>query len=186
VVTVPLILLAIPSVVIGFMTIQPMLFGAFFDGSIFVNESSHKAMAELAKDFHGPLQLALHGVMSLPFWLALSGVVLSYYMYMVNPALPAAMLRTFQPLHRVLENKYYLDWFNENVLARGARGLGSLLWTVGDKVLIDGLIVNGSWRLVGWVSSLVRWFQSGFLYHYALVMILGIFLLMTYFVLLSK
>jgi NADH-quinone oxidoreductase subunit L len=186
VVTVPLILLAIPSVVIGFMTIQPMLFGAFFDGSIFVNENSHKAMAELAKEFHGPLQLALHGVMSLPFWLALSGVVLSYYMYMVNPALPAAMLRTFQPLHRVLENKYYLDWFNENVLARGARGLGSLLWTVGDKAIIDGLIVNGSWRLVGWVSSLVRWFQSGFLYHYALVMILGIFLLMTYFVLLSK
>jgi NADH-quinone oxidoreductase subunit L len=105
---------------------------------------------------------------------------------MINPAFPAALLRTFQPVYRVLENKYYLDWFNENVLARGARGLGSLLWSVGDKVLIDGLVVNGSWRLVGWVSGVVRWAQSGFLYHYALVMILGVFLFMTYFVLLSK
>jgi NADH-quinone oxidoreductase subunit L len=186
VVTVPLILLAIPSVVIGFMAIQPMLFGNFFQDSIFVNKEMHKAMEILAAEFHGPLQLALHGLMTLPFWLAFAGVALSYYMYMVNPALPAFILRTCKPVYQLLENKYYLDWFNENVLARGARGLGTLFWTVGDKILIDGLVVNGSWRLVGWVSSLVRWFQSGFLYHYALVMILGIFLLMTYFVLLGK
>jgi NADH-quinone oxidoreductase subunit L len=186
VVTVPLILLAIPSVVIGFMAIQPMLFGNFFQDSIFLNKEMHKAMEILAAEFHGPLQLALHGLMTLPFWLAFAGVALSYYMYMVNPALPAFILRTCKPVYQLLENKYYLDWFNENVLARGARGLGTLFWTVGDKILIDGLVVNGSWRLVGWVSSLVRWFQSGFLYHYALVMILGIFLLMTYFVLLGK
>ncbi len=182
VVTVPLILLAIPSVVIGFMTIQPMLFGEFFKDAIFVNAEKHHAMEELAKIFHGPAQMALHGLMTPPFWLALSGVVLSYYMYMINPALPAAIKRTFMPVFNLLENKYYLDWINENILARGARMLGAGLWKVGDQTIIDGFFVNGSWKLVGWVSGIVRKAQSGYLYHYALVMILGVFVLMTYFV----
>ena len=182
VVTVPLILLAIPSVVIGFLTIQPMLFGEFFKDAIFVNSDVHQAMAVLAEEFHGPLQLALHGLTSLPFWLALSGVVSAYYMYIVNPALPAAIKSRMLPLYKLLENKYYLDWINENVLARGARGLGTVLWKVGDQFLIDGLVVNGSWKVVGRLSSIVRKAQSGYLYHYALVMILGVFVLMTYFV----
>ncbi|OYT93645.1 MAG: NADH-quinone oxidoreductase subunit L [Burkholderiales bacterium PBB3] len=182
VVTVPLILLAIPSVVIGFMTIQPMLFGEFFKDAFFVNAEKHHAMEELAKIFHGPAQMALHGLMTPPFWLALSGVVLSYYMYMINPALPAAIKRTFMPVFNLLENKYYLDWINENILARGARMLGAGLWKVGDQTIIDGFFVNGSWKLVGWVSGIVRKAQSGYLYHYALVMILGVFVLMTYFV----
>ena len=182
VVTVPLILLAIPSVVIGFITIQPMLFGEFFKDAIFVNSDVHQAMAVLAEEFHGPLQLALHGLTSLPFWLALSGVVSAYYMYIVNPALPAAIKSRMLPLYKLLENKYYLDWINENVLARGARGLGTVLWKVGDQFLIDGLVVNGSWKVVGRLSSIVRKAQSGYLYHYALVMILGVFVLMTYFV----
>ena len=186
VVTVPLILLAIPSVVIGFMTIQPMLFGDFFKDAIFVNLERHPAMAELAKIFHGPAQMALHGLMTAPFWLALAGVVLSYYMYMVNPALPAAIKRSAQPIYTLLENKYYLDWFNENVLARGARGLGTVFWKVGDEKLIDGAVVNGSWKLVGWISSVVRKLQSGYIYHYAFGMIIGVFVLMTYFVLLYK
>ena len=182
VVTVPLILLAIPSVIIGFMTIEPMLFGEFFKDAIFVNSDVHQAMAVLAEEFHGPLQLALHGLTSLPFWLALSGVVSAYYMYIVNPALPAAIKSRMLPLYKLLENKYYLDWINENVLARGVRGLGTVLWKVGDQFLIDGLVVNGSWKVVGRLSSIVRKAQSGYLYHYALVMILGVFVLMTYFV----
>ena len=182
VVTVPLILLAIPSVVIGFMTIGPMLFGEFFKGAIFVNLERHPAMEELARSFHGPAQMAWHGLMTAPFWLALSGVVLAWYMYLVNPALPAAIKRMFQPVYILLENKYYLDWFNENVLARGTRALGTGLWKGGDQALIDGALVNGSWKLVGWVSGLVRRLQSGYIYHYAFGMIIGVFVLMTYFV----
>ena len=186
VVTVPLVLLAIPSVVIGFLTIEPMLFGDFFKDAIHVNLAKHPAMAELAKLFHGPAQMALHGLSTAPFWLALSGVLMAYYMYMVNPALPAAIKRMAQPVYTLLENKYYLDWFNENVLARGARALGMGLWKGGDQALIDGALVNGSWKLVGWFSGLVRRLQSGFIYHYAFGMILGIFVLMTYFVWLKK
>jgi len=186
VVTVPLVLLAVPSVVIGFMTIQPMLFGDFFKNVISVNLEKHPAMQELAKLFHGPVQMALHGLTAAPFWLALAGVVTAWYMYMRNPALPAAIQRIFQPLYILLDNKYYLDWFNENVLARGARGLGLGLWKFGDQKLIDGALVNGSWKLVGWVSSIVRRLQSGFIYHYAFGMILGVFVLMTYFVWLNR
>lgn len=186
VVTVPLVLLAIPSVVIGFITIQPMLFGDFFKNVITVNLEKHPAMQELVKLFQGPVQMALHGFTAAPFWLALAGVVTAWYMYMRNPALPAAIKGKCEPLYTLLENKYYLDWFNENVLARGARGLGMGLWKVGDQKLIDGALINGSWKLVGWVSSMVRRLQSGFIYHYAFGMILGVFALMTYFVWLNR
>ncbi|MDP2324833.1 MAG: NADH-quinone oxidoreductase subunit L, partial [Gammaproteobacteria bacterium] len=182
VVTAPLLLLAFPSVVIGFLTIQPMLFGDFFKDSIFVDAARHPAMAELAKIFHGPVQMALHGLMTAPFWLALAGVALSYYMYMVNPALPAAIKSRVEPLYKLLENKYYMDWFNEQVLARGARMLGVGLWKGGDQGLIDGFLVNGSWRVIGRIAGVVRWIQSGFIYHYAFGMILGVLVLMTYFV----
>ena len=182
VVTVPLILLAIPSVIIGFFTIQPMLYGEFFKDAIFIDASKHGAMAELAEAFHGPVQMVLHGLTSLPFILAVAGVVTSYYMYMVNPALPAAIKRNVQPIYTLLENKYYLDWINENILARGARAIGSGLWKWGDQFLIDGTLVNGSWKIVGWFSELVRRVQSGYLYHYAFAMIMGVFVLMTYFV----
>ena len=186
VVTVPLVLLAIPSVVIGFLTIQPMLFGDFFKSVITVNLEKHPAMEELGKLFHGPVQMALHGLTAAPFWLALAGVVLAWYMYMRNPALPAAIKRICQPVYTLLENKYYLDWFNENVLARGARGLGLGLWKYGDQKVIDGTLVDGSWKVVNWVSSMVRRLQSGFIYHYAFGMIIGVFVLMTYFVWLNR
>jgi len=182
VVTVPLLLLAIPSVVIGFLTIDPMLFGDFFKDAIYIDGEKHQAMADLMLEFHGPVAMALHAFTTLPFWLALSGVALSYYMYMVNPALPAAIHRIFMPIYTLLENKYYIDWFNERVLAPAARALGTGLWKGGDQAIIDGAVVNGSWRLVGFVSSIVRRFQSGYLYHYALVMLLGVFVLMTWFV----
>ena len=186
VVWLPLGLLAIPSVVIGAMTLMPMLFGDVFKGVIHVDAARHPAMAELAEEIHGWLPMGLHGFVTAPFWLALAGVAAAYYMYMVNPALPAAIKRMFQPVYTVLDNKYYLDWFNENVIARGVRMLGTGLWKGVDRAVIDGLVVNGSWKVVGWVAGAVRRLQSGYLYHYALVMILGIFVLMTYFVWLNK
>ncbi len=186
VVWLPLVMLAIPSVVIGFMTIEPMLFGEFFKDAILVDSTRHHAMQGLEEAFHGPVAMALHALGTAPFWLALAGVVTAWYMYLINPAVPAAIGRGLRPLVVLLENKYYMDWFNENVLARGARMLGDGLWKGGDKAIIDGFFVNGSWKLVGWVSKRVRGLQSGYLYHYALVMILGIFVLMTYFVWLNK
>ena len=186
VVWLPLVLLAIPSVVLGAMTLMPILFGDVFKGVIHVDAARHAAMAELAEEIHGWLPMGLHGFVTAPFWLALAGVAAAYYMYMVNPALPAAIKRMFQPVYTVLDNKYYLDWFNENVIARGVRMLGTGLWKGVDRAVIDGLVVNGSWKVVGWVAGAVRRLQSGYLYHYALVMILGIFVLMTYFVWLNK
>lgn len=182
VVTVPLVLLAIPSAVIGYLTIGPMLFGDFFKDAIFVNAELHPAMEELGHAFHGPTQMAMHALTSLPLWLAIAGVALAYVFYMLKPSWPAAIKRSFSPIFNLLENKYYLDWINENILARGARALGAGLWKVGDQAIIDGAMVNGSWKLVGWISGSVRKVQTGYLYHYALVMILGIFVLMTYFV----
>jgi NADH-quinone oxidoreductase subunit L len=179
VVTIPLILLAIPSVVIGYMTIEPMLFGDFFKGVIFVSES-HPAMAELAKEFHGALEMGLHGFTSLPFALALAGVVAAYYCYLVNPKVPAWFYSKFHPLYVLLDNKYYMDKFNDVVFAGGARLLGRGLWNVGDRTLIDGLIVNGSAKLVGWFATITRTFQTGYIYHYAFTMILGIALYLGY------
>jgi NADH-quinone oxidoreductase subunit L len=186
VVTLPLILLAIPSVAIGYLTIEPVVFGSFFDGVIAVDAARHPVMAELAEEFHGPLAMALHAFATPPFWLAISGAVLAYYFYLVNPALPAAIRRALAPIYRVLEEKYYLDWFNEHVLARGARILGRVFWKAGDATLIDGLVVNGSWKLVARVAGRMRRLQTGYLYHYALAMIFGVFVLMTYFVWLSS
>ncbi len=186
VVWLPLVLLAIPSVVIGFMTIQPMLYGDFFKDAIFFNLETHPAMEEMKAAFHGPWAMALHGLTTMPFWLALAGVVAAYYMYMVNPALPAAIKRACGPVYRLLENKYYLDWINENIVARGARALGTAFWKGGDQALIDGAVVNGSWKLIGRIAGVVRWMQSGYIYHYAFAMLLGVFVLMTYFVWFNK
>jgi len=182
VVTVPLLLLAIPSVVIGYFTIDAMLFGDFFKDAIFVNEDKHEAMHELGHAYHGAIAMAMHAFSSAPFWLAFAGVVSSYYMYMINPSVPAAIKRACMPIFTLFENKYYMDWINENILARGARALGTGLWKGGDQSVIDGGIVNGSWKLVGAVSVVTRQLQSGYLYHYALAMIVGVFLLMTWFV----
>ena len=182
VVTLPLVLLAIPSVLIGYFTIEPMLYGPFFQDAIKVNAELHPAMHELHEEFHGAWAMAVHALSSVPLLLALSGLTLAYYMYMVKPALPAAILRRFGPLYTLLVNKYYLDAFNENVLARGTRALATVLWKGGDQTVIDGFVVNGSWRLVGLVSAWSRRLQTGFLYHYALVMILGMFGLITWFV----
>src|SRR5690606_12008191 len=171
VVTVPLILLAIPSVIIGYMTIEPMLLGGILKDAIYVNSELHPAVASFVAEFHGPMAMALHGLSTPPFWLALAGALSAWYMYLIKPALPAAIARALKPVMTVLENKYYLDWINENVIARGVRALGTGLWKGGDRGVIEGGVVNASWKLVDAVSSVVRRAQSGYLYHYALVMI---------------
>ncbi|OGB03125.1 MAG: NADH-quinone oxidoreductase subunit L [Burkholderiales bacterium RIFCSPLOWO2_12_FULL_64_99] len=185
VVTAPLVLLAIPSVVIGFLTVGPLLFGDFLKSAIFVDAAKHPAMAELAHHFHGATAMALHGFQAAPFWLALAGVITAYVFYMVAPQIPATLAKVLRPLIVIGENKYYLDWFNEKVLAAGARLLGRIFWKVGDVAIIDGLIVNGSAKVVGLIGSLTRLFQTGYLYHYALVMILGVLAFMTWFVFLQ-
>ncbi|MFZ9494383.1 MAG: NADH-quinone oxidoreductase subunit L [Burkholderiaceae bacterium] len=180
VVTAPLVLLAIPSVLIGYMTIQPMLFGEFLKDAIVVDAARHPAMAHLAGEFHGAVAMALHGLQTLPFWLALAGVVVAWWFYLQQPSIPAAIGRALAPLVKVLENKYYMDAFNEKVLAAGSRALGTGLWKGGDATLIDGMIVNGSARAVGTLAGLTRLVQTGHLYWYALVMLLGVFGFMTW------
>jgi NADH-quinone oxidoreductase subunit L len=180
VVWLPLVLLAIPSVVIGYLTIQPMLFGDFFKDSIVVDAARHPAMAELGRMFHGAAAMATHGFTTLPFWLALGGVLTAWLFYLKAPAIPAALDKALKPLRVILENKYYMDWINENILARAARLLGTGLWKGGDQGLIDGVVINGSARVVGAFAGLVRLVQTGHLYWYALVMVLGIFGFLTW------
>jgi len=180
VVWLPLVLLAIPSVVIGYLTIGPMLFGDFFKDSIAVHGEHHHAMKELAQEFHGAAAMATHALSSLPFILAACGVALAYLFYRVMPALPVAIGKALAPVMRLLENKYYFDWFNENVLAAGARGLGRGLWKGGDMGLIDGVLINGSARAVGLLANLTRLVQTGHVYWYALVMLLGVFGMLTW------
>ncbi|MBS0309549.1 MAG: NADH-quinone oxidoreductase subunit L [Proteobacteria bacterium] len=173
VVTLPLILLAIPSVLIGYFTIKPMLYGGFFKNIIAIGESHH-AMEKLGEEFHSALAMGLHAFTSMPFILAVAGVVSAYYCYMVNPKVPAWFYNKFKAIYTLLDNKYYMDKFNEAVFARGARLIGNGLWQVGDRGLIDGLIVNGSAKVVGWFSAIIRHLQTGYIYHYAFVMILGV------------
>lgn len=182
VVTVPLVLLAIPSVMAGIWFVDPLLFGDFFNGIITVSPD-HTVMATLKENWHGWMAYALHGFVTVPFWLMIAGAVVAWYFYLVNPSIPAAIKRNCSGIYRVLENKYYVDWINEQVIARGVRCLGTGLWKAGDMGLIDGLIVNGSARVVGWFGAISRRLQTGYIYHYAFAMILGIMALLTFFVL---
>jgi NADH-quinone oxidoreductase subunit L len=182
VVTVPLILLAIPSLVIGLFAIAPMLFGDFFKGVIVVAER-HTAMADMAKEFHGWVGMAIHAFGTAPFWLMAAGIALSYYMYLINPGLPRSIARTFKPIYVLLDNKYYMDKFNEVFFAGGSRAIGRGLWKVGDQTLIDGVAVNGSAKLVGWLASVARLLQTGRMNNYAVSMIIGVGVLMLFVVL---
>jgi NADH-quinone oxidoreductase subunit L len=174
VVTLPLVLLAIPSVIVGYFTIGPMLFGDFFGNAIFVDVVKHHSMKELADAFHGPVAMAAHSLHSPVLYLALSGVVTAAVFYLWLPQIPAFFARVLAPVKAILDNKYYLDDFNQAVFAKGARVLGAGLWKGADQGLIDGLVVNGSTRVVAWFSATVRQVQSGYLYHYAFAMILGL------------
>jgi len=180
VVTGPLIALAIPSVVLGAVAIGPMLFGDYFKGVITV-DPAHPAMAEIARHFTGWFGLALHAVQTWPFWLALAGVVTAYIFYIVAPSIPAQILGRLPLVHHVLEQKYFMDRINEFVFAGGARLLGGQLWKRADQSLIDGFFVNGSARVVGAIASIMRIGQTGYLYHYAIAMILGVALMLWWF-----
>ncbi len=180
VVTGPLVALAIPSVFIGALTAGPVLFGGYFQDSIRVLEKND-VLAELGKDFQSPTLMALHGFAGLPFWLAAAGVFTAWLFFLHRPQWADAWARALAPLRNLLLNKYYFDWFNENVLSALARALGFTLWKGGDQVLIDGVLVNGSAATVGWFGSIVRRVQSGYLYSYAFWMVIGLAVLLGWF-----
>jgi NADH-quinone oxidoreductase subunit L len=177
VVTIPLVLLAIPSVLLGAMAVQPMLFGGLFGEAIQVLERND-VVAELAGEFPGWFQFATHAVGHPPFWLALAGVVTAWLLFLKSPGLAGAFARALSPLRPLLDNKYYFDWFNENVLAAGGRLLGRALWKGGDQFIIDDGLVNGSAGIVGTLAGMLRRVQSGYLYSYAFWMVIGLALLL--------
>jgi NADH-quinone oxidoreductase subunit L len=178
VVTLPLILLAIPSVIIGYIAIEPMLFGGYFKESIYIS-AEHPGMAELAVEFAGPFAKVLHAAGEFPFWFALSGFLTAWVFYMKRPDIPAALRKRFHGIYTLLDNKYYFDIFNDWFFAGGARGTSRFLWNFGDIKLIDGIMVNGTAKLVGLFSRVLRHLQSGYIYHYAFSMIIGVFVLLT-------
>lgn len=182
VVTLPLVLLAIPSVVIGAIVVDKLLFGDFF-GSAIVVAAEHPAMATLASHFHGWVEYSLHAFQTAPFWLMVAGLVVAWYAYIVNPSLPPKVYKSLSGVNRILENKYYVDAIYENVFARGARMAGQVFHNVGDRGLIEGVLIGGSTRLVSWVAAISRFFQSGYIYHYTFAMLAGVIVLISFFVL---
>jgi len=184
VVTIPLILLAIPSIYSGWAYIEPLLFGDYFGSSIVVRPE-HAVVAQLAADWHGVVAFVVHGLTSVPFWLAVAGIVAAWYCYIVNPAVPGRIRSRVSAIYTLLDNKYYLDRFNDWFFAGGSRAAGGFLSNVGDRAIIDGFFVNGSGRVVQWISALLRQVQSGYVYHYAFTMIVGVFAFLTWWIIRS-
>lgn len=172
VVWLPLVLLAIPSVVIG-AAFAGDVFGDYFANSIFVLPE-HNVMKTLSDEYHGAVAMAVHGFTSVPFFLAIAGIVVAYVFYVLKPSLAETTRKLFAPLYSLLINKYGFDAFNQTVLAGGTRAIGQLFWKVGDEKLIDGLMVNGSAKTVGYFAKIMRHLQSGYVYHYAFAMITGL------------
>ena len=181
VVTLPLMLLAIPSVIIGYLTIQPMLYGDFFKDVIFVDAAAHPVMHEMAQEFHGAMAMVTHSLTSPVLYLAIGGVAAAWFLYCAAPQLPAKIQAACKPIYRLLENKYYLDAIYFAVFARGARVLGNLFWKVGDTMIIDNGIVNGAARAVGSIAAQVRKMQTGFVYTYAATMVFGLLVMIVAF-----
>jgi NADH-quinone oxidoreductase subunit L len=179
VVTVPLILLAIPSVVAGALTIEPLLFGEFFRGAIQV-APEHDVFRAVGEHFHGPLEFALHGLLAPAFWLVVAGATSAWFIYMRRPELADMLRRQFSGAYALLERKYGFDDFYQAFFAGGSRKLGRGLWKFGDAGLIDGVLVNGTASSIGWFAGVFRRVQSGYLYHYAFAMILGLLGLLTW------
>jgi NADH-quinone oxidoreductase subunit L len=173
VVTVPLILLAIPSALIGWFTVKPMLFGDYFMGAIHVLPAND-VLAHIGEEFHGSGAFVWSALTALPVWFAALGVFTAWLFFLKRPSLADSAQRSFHWLYKILVDKYGFDWFNEHVIMAGARLLGGGLWRFGDQLIIDDGMVNGSARTVGWLGSVMRYAQSGYLYHYAFAMILGL------------
>jgi NADH-quinone oxidoreductase subunit L len=180
VVWLPLVLLAVPSVIAGWLTIEPLLFGKYFGEAIRV-ASSHDVLGEIKKTYHGIGPLIAHGLQAPPFLLAVAGIAFAWLFYLRYPEIPGQIQKRIQAIHTLLSKKYYVDEAYEFLFARGARRLGQLFWRIGDVRIIDGLAVNGTARVVGWISATIRHVQTGYVYHYAFAMILGVFLLITFF-----
>ncbi len=193
VVTIPLIALAIPSVFAGYL-LDPMVVGAFFKDAIFVNDaahgfdpgfkglqSAHLAIEHISAAYHGVIGFIVHGLMMPPFWLAMAGLAAAWFIYLKDDSLARWAYDKFRWLHTLLDRKYYLDDFNQSVFAKGSISLGNGLWAFGERVMIDGFVVNGAAKAVGWLSGLMRHLQTGYLYHYAFSMVAGILLMLTWF-----
>ena len=179
VVTLPLVLLAIPSAILGYFGIEKFVHGNWFKGVIAVTKE-HDTLSALTAKFNGPLGMAIHGLSTLPLLLALLGVALSYYLYVMNPALPAKLRIQYGGIVKILEEKYYFDRFNAFFFAGGARKLGEGLFRYGDRALIDGAMVNGSAKGIGMLSGVMRHLQTGYVYHYAFVMVVGVLAFLTW------
>jgi NADH-quinone oxidoreductase subunit L len=177
VVTLPLVLLAIPSVCAGWI-IGRFVFGDYFGNSIVVSPA-HPAIVTLTHEFHGVIGMITHGFTSLPFWLAVTGAAIAFYIYIIRPDLPAVLRAKWGVVVTILMEKYGFDRFNDWFFAGGARAVGKGLWKGGDVAVIDGVFVNGSAGVVGWLSTIIRKLQSGYIYNYAFAMIFGIVLLLT-------
>ena len=177
VITLPLILLAIPSVIIGAIYAGPMLFEDFFGSAILVLPQ-HDVLRELGKEYHGILGFIEHSVMTAPFWLGMAGLATAWVLYIKRPEWPTVIKNQFSLIHRILIHKYGVDKFNDYVFAGGGRGIGRLFWQIGDVKLIDGMMVNGTARIIGLFSVFARQIQSGYLYHYAFAIIIGLLLLL--------
>lgn len=178
VVTWPLIALAIPSVLAGYL-LNPMVVGDFFNGAIFVDDA-HPAIATMKEHYHGIFSFVGHGLMMPPFWLAMAGLFSAWFIYMKQPSIAQVAYDKLRFIHTLLDKKYFADEFNMVVFAGGALGLGKALWAAGDKFLIDGLLVNGSAKVTGWFSGIVRHMQTGYLYHYAFSIIIGVLAIMSW------
>jgi NADH-quinone oxidoreductase subunit L len=179
VVTLPLVLLAIPSVAIGWMTIGQVGYGEYFGDAIRV-AAQNDVLGELHHHYTGPVGFLLHAFAAPTIYLALAGAVAAWFLYLKRPDIPETLHAKFRGAYGVLDNKYYFDWFNEHVIAAGARAFGRIFWKGGDQLVIDGMLVNGSARTVGWAASVVRRVQSGYLYHYAFAMVIGLSALLAY------
>ena len=178
VVTLPLVVLAIPSIGAGWL-IGPMLFGDYFGSAIQIMPQ-HEAIAKMSAEFNGIGGMMTHAVTTLPFWFSVGGIFTAWYLYRVNTDLPGKISRAAGPLYTLLDRKYFIDEFYSWLFAGGARALGSGFWKFGDVKVIDGFFVNGTARMVAATAMLIRRFQSGYIYHYAFTMIVGVFILMSF------
>jgi NADH-quinone oxidoreductase subunit L len=185
VVTVPLIALAVPSIAIGWLTVEPLLVNNWLGDAIYVLPE-HDSLHHLAEHWHGQAAFILHGMSALPFWLSMGGLVLATVVWLVlhkrNPAIDDELQKKGGWVTRLLQDKYGFDDFNQKVFAGGGLDIGRFLWNAGDRTLIDGAVVNGSARMVGLLAGVMRHLQTGYLYHYAIAMIIGLVVLLTLFV----
>ena len=181
VVTLPLILLAIPSVIIGYIAIEPMLYGDFFKNVIYVNHELHPVMHIMKEEFHGAMAMVSHSLHTPVLYLAIGGVLAAWFLYVKAPQLPAKIAQTFRPVYVLFENKYYLDNIYFAVFAKGTRALGTFFWKAVDTAIIDNGLVNGAAKLVGAVAGQVRRLQTGFIYTYAAAMVSGVLVLIVVF-----